>query len=193
MRPIVLFAVFALVAALLHPSAAARTPASFAAIAFHNAVGSFCNHTVYSDLCVKTIVENAPTFKPLNQDTVLAILMSAVDSKAHEAKAFLLGLTKQHTLNSQTRELLRECVETYSNAIGNLADARRAIQARDTGARDALINSMIPNFESCDDGFTEFYLKSPMTAWTNVLKNMVDNCLAIVRMHSPYGPGFHLN
>lgn len=172
MRPVFILSLV-LALALLHPSASA------AAANVENSLRFFCSHTSYFDLCVRSIKQTAPRLKILNRNTILAILMHAVDAKAREGKAFALNLAKQSRFDAKTLELLRDCADAYDTALGNLVDAAKAIKAGDADTRDSMMSSMISNFGSCEDEFDEFTIKSPMADRTKTLKNMVDNCLAI--------------
>ncbi|KAH0462519.1 hypothetical protein IEQ34_010094 [Dendrobium chrysotoxum] len=176
MRVVIVLA-FILTLALSHPSATA--------INLDNSLKFFCSHTDYSGLCIKSIKETAPRLKRANINIILAILMHAIDVRAREVRAFTLRLTKQSHSNARTLELLHDCVDAYDTALENLASATQAIKAGDIGTRDSMLSSMISNFDSCEDGFNEFAIKSPLTNRATILKNMVDNCLAIGEMSRP--------
>ncbi|KAL0919329.1 hypothetical protein M5K25_011417 [Dendrobium thyrsiflorum] len=175
MRVVIVLAFILTLAA--HPSATAITS--------DNSLKFFCSHTDYSALCIKSIRETAPRLKRANINIILAILIHAIDVRAREAKAFTLRLTKQSHSNARTLELLHDCVDAYDTALENLVSATKAIKAGDIDTRDSMLSSMISNFDSCEDGFNEFAIKSPLTNWTTILKNMVDNCLAIGEINRP--------
>ncbi|KAI0496305.1 hypothetical protein KFK09_012425 [Dendrobium nobile] len=177
MRVFIVLAVVLTLAALSHPSATA--------VNSNNSLKFFCSHTDYSGLCIKSIKEIAPRLKRANINIVLAILLHSIDVRARQGKAFTLWLTKQSRSSAKTLELLHDCVDAYDTALDNLASATKAIKAGDIDTRDAMLSSMISNFDSCEDGFNEFAIKSPLTDRTTVLKNMVDNCLAIGELSRP--------
>ncbi|XP_020594341.1 pectinesterase inhibitor 12 [Phalaenopsis equestris] len=176
MRPIFVVSLI-LILSLLHPPTTSAN--------FETSLKFFCSRTSYFNLCVRSIKETAPRLRRLNVNTVLAVLMRAADVKAREGKSFALKLAKHSRYNARTRELLRDCADFYDTALGNLAAAGRAIRSGDAGTRDAMMSSAISNLGTCEDGFSEFFIKSPLADRTRVLKYMVDNCLAIAGMRRP--------
>ncbi|PKA48197.1 Pectinesterase 2 [Apostasia shenzhenica] len=168
------------------PSSALKTSAKFSINGGLEALlKSFCKHTDYFDLCMSSIRKAAPQLRSFNTASIAAALMKAVDAKAHEAVAFAKKLANDPHFTGRTRELLHDCIDTYSDALDNLKSAGDAIRARDNGTRDSMLSAMISNFGTCEDGFQELSLKSPTAEWTETLQHMVDNVLAIVNKGRP--------
>ncbi|PKA62992.1 Pectinesterase inhibitor 1 [Apostasia shenzhenica] len=139
-------------------------------------------HTDFPDLCISSIKESSPDLRAANNATVLSALTKAVGFKAREARAYALQLTKDATYDPKTTDLLRDCIDTYDDALDNLDAANEAIAAGDAGTRDTMLSAMISDFGTCEDGFQEFTLKSPMADYSQTLQNMTDNCLAIANI-----------
>ncbi|KAG0472085.1 hypothetical protein HPP92_016631 [Vanilla planifolia] len=98
---------------------------------------------------------------------------------------FAQRLSADPATGAKIRDLLRNCIDTYDDALDNLEAANEAVRAGDAGTRDAMLSAMISNFGTCEDGFQEFTVKSPMAHWSQTLQNMTDNCLAIFNMDRP--------
>ncbi|KAI0518613.1 hypothetical protein KFK09_006049 [Dendrobium nobile] len=143
----------------------------------------FCNHTDFSDLCLKSLNNSSAVLKSPTNSTVLAALMKAVDVKTHDARSFAQNLSADPHFDAKTRELLHDCIDVYDDALDNLEAAKEAIRVGDIGTRDSMLSAMISNFGTCEDGFAEFSIKSPVEDWSETLQSMTDNCLAIINMN----------
>ncbi|KAG0448990.1 hypothetical protein HPP92_027565 [Vanilla planifolia] len=163
------------------PPTPSPPPPSAPAKGLDDALKSFCSHTDFSDLCLDSI----KGLKRADKAAVLSALMRAVDAKAHEARSFAQRLSADPATGAKIRDLLRDCIDTYDDALDNLEAANEAVRAGDAGTRDAMLSAMISNFGTCEDGFQEFTVKSPMAQWSQTLQNMTDNCLAIFNMDRP--------
>ncbi|KAK8918263.1 hypothetical protein KSP39_PZI021096 [Platanthera zijinensis] len=144
-------------------------------------------HTHFAQLCLKSIHEAEPALPTVNTATVLAALIKAVDAKTREARAVAQNLAAGSGFNARTVELLRDCIDFYGEALDHLESAKEAVRAGDPGTRDAMLSAMISDFSTCDEGFEEFGVKSPLAVWCQTLRNMTDNCLAIASLARPQG------
>ncbi|KAH0465099.1 hypothetical protein IEQ34_005202 [Dendrobium chrysotoxum] len=167
---------------LPHPSPPTPTPTPSLPYISH-LIEFFCNHTDFSDLCLKSLINSSTVLKSPTNSTVLAALMKAVDVKTHDARSFAQNLSADPHFDAKTRELLHDCIDVYDDALDNLEAAKEAISVGDIGTRDSMLSAMISNFGTCEDGFAEFSIKSPLEDWSETLQSMTDNCLAIINMN----------
>ncbi|KAK8953313.1 hypothetical protein KSP40_PGU015683 [Platanthera guangdongensis] len=176
---LLLLLLLALSSSLLHPAASTTS--------HENLLKFFCKHTNFAQLCLKSIHEAEPALPTVNTATVLAALIKAADAKTREARAVAQNLAAGSGFNARTVELLRDCIDFYGEALDHLESAKEAVRAGDPGTRDAMLSAMISDFSTCDEGFEEFGVKSPLAVWCQTLRNMTDNCLAIASLARPQG------
>ncbi|GER25640.1 plant invertase/pectin methylesterase inhibitor [Striga asiatica] len=77
---------------------------------------------------------------------------------------------------------VRDCRDSYDDAVYNFESAIEAFPRRDTGTMKSMLSAVITNVGDCNDELAQLGDESPFTSVAEKLTNMTSNCLAIVSL-----------
>ncbi|CAA0829393.1 Plant invertase/pectin methylesterase inhibitor superfamily protein [Striga hermonthica] len=141
-------------------------------------VKDICDSTDHPELCLATVV---PCLHGGDYDvpTVVEVSIRAGLALAR------IGLSLSKNAPGSPHEMgsvLRDCRDSYDDAVYNFESAIDAFPRRDTGTMKSMLSAVITNVGDCNDGLAPFRDESPFTSVAEKLTNMTSNCLAIVSL-----------
>ncbi|WOL16429.1 vegetative cell wall protein gp1-like [Canna indica] len=161
------------------PSVPQRPPAS---IGNHDALAQLCRHTDYADICVSSMEPFLAGAGAVDPAKLLILEMKAMRVKVQEALTKAGALANKPGMDSRSASYLQVCSDVYDDALDSLDAAEKALQVKDKGTLDSMLSGLITDFVTCEDGFDEADLASPMEADDGLLKKLGSNCLAFAEL-----------
>ncbi|WOL03261.1 vegetative cell wall protein gp1-like [Canna indica] len=145
-----------------------------------SAVDGMCKETDYPEECLSSIVSLLPSVSGNMDATVLLKLqMDACRSKLNLAKKQLEALLQKPAVNARVSSSLQVCSDNYDDAFDNLDAAASAIGEKDKGRLNSMLSALLDDFGTCEDGFTEIDVSSPLQGADSLLSKVGSNLLAI--------------
>ncbi|VVA90884.1 unnamed protein product [Arabis nemorensis] len=127
---------------------------------------NLCSHTAYPSLCrpfVKRITNprraTHRTIQALEAKTKLALVEAAKYKNGNQA--------------------ITTCYETLSDAVYNLASARKSIRKRDVMAMNTYLTAVVSDYGACVDGFIETRQVNTVQNVAVDLRKISSNCLTL--------------
>lgn len=134
-----------------------------------------CEATDYPDVCLATLGRfNGPSDIP-------SVLSIAIQAGLDFAKASFDNadrLSTQPGMPQDQAMSLNDCKDSYDDIVYNFQNAHDALPAKDVGTMNTMLSAAITNVGDCMDGFDGMY--SPVATFSDKLKKMASNCLAII-------------
>ncbi|KAJ7980386.1 pectinesterase inhibitor-like [Quillaja saponaria] len=141
-----------------------------------------CDTTDYPDICLNTISPLVP-----GKTDALSVLHVAIKAAVEHVKLAQTAATKLSTLtttadtrSSSSASGIKECKDTYNDALDNFQSAMDAIQRHDIGTINTMLSAAVTDFSQCEDAFQG--LNSPLLDIDDKLHKMTSNCLAIASL-----------
>ncbi|XP_073013097.1 pectinesterase inhibitor 12-like [Typha latifolia] len=98
------------------------------------------------------------------------------------AKSEVRKILKAETMNHYVKSCLETCRNLYSDCISTLADSIKAIKSGRYEDAKIWISSAVDAPGTCEDGFKEGSLKSPLTKDNGALFNLTAIALAVTSL-----------
>lgn len=134
-----------------------------------------CDATDYPDVCLATLGRyNGPSDIP----AVLGIAIQAGLDFAKASLAMADRLTTQSGMPPDQVSSLTDCKDSYDDVSYNFQNANDALPGKDVGTMNTMLSAAITNVGDCMDGFEG--MESPVATFSDKLKKMASNCLAII-------------
>ncbi|CAN7040252.1 unnamed protein product [Brassica oleracea var. botrytis] len=127
---------------------------------------NLCSHTAYPSLC-QPLVKRVTNPRRATHQTIQAL----------EAKT-KLALTEAARYKSGNQEITT-CYETFTDALYNLANARKSIRKRNVMAMNTFLTASVSDFGVCVEGFID---KGQVNTVQNAavdLRKIGTNCLML--------------
>lgn len=146
-----------------------------------------CNRCASSDpnvnytLCV-TSLESVLQASQSDLEGLAIISVRLAKSNMTQAKSKVKNLLKAESLDPYVESCLETCRELYSNSIADLKDSVKAIKSSRYNDANILISSAVDVPRTCEDGFDEGGLQSPLSKENDELFGLVVIALAITSL-----------
>ncbi|XP_074576291.1 uncharacterized protein LOC141832812 [Curcuma longa] len=149
------------------------------------AVAAFCKKTDYPEECQSSaqkflpVVAEAKAAAFVDAVEFLKVQMAACRAKAVAAQSEVAAMLKQPGTTPMVASTLQVCDDSYSDAFDNLDATEKAVEARDKGTINSMLSALVDDFSTCEDGFAEMQIASPLAVFDGALSKLASNCLAI--------------
>ncbi|XP_020114879.1 putative invertase inhibitor [Ananas comosus] len=146
-----------------------------------------CNRCASSDpnvnytLCVASL-ESVPKARQSDLQGLAVVAVRLAKSNMTRAKSKAKNLLKAKSLDPYMESCLETCRELYSNSIADLEDSVKAIKSSRYGDANILISSAVDVPRTCEDGFDEEGLQSPLSEENDELFGLTVIALAITSL-----------
>ncbi|XP_050219128.1 pectinesterase inhibitor [Mercurialis annua] len=137
-----------------------------------------CDKTDYPSLCMTTLT---PFFK--GKTDIISVLQMSINAAIQQTKSAISvaqKLVKAPGTPGEDVSNLKECIETYTDALDNFNNAKEAIPEKDTGTINTMLSAAIADYETCNDEFGGS--GSPIGKYGEKLTDMTSNCLVFAAM-----------
>ncbi|KAK7303686.1 hypothetical protein RJT34_14599 [Clitoria ternatea] len=142
-------------------------------------VRQICSHTDYPDICVSTV---PPFISHKDHFDVMKVLEASIMACSTQTK-FALNMVEKHVGSSARIEaVLADCKEEYNAALVNLGRAMDAIPTRDLGTVTVMLSAVMADVSTCENGFEELKLGSPLANHEGIVTITASNCLSIASL-----------
>jgi len=82
----------------------------------------------------------------------------------------------------QVASIVRDCKDSYDEAMSNFEKAMNALPERDFGTVNIMLSAVITDMGDCEDGLSSTRSIFPISDYAEKLTNMTSNCLAIASL-----------
>jgi pectinesterase inhibitor-like protein len=144
-------------------------------------VQAMCAKSNDPKFCQTSIAKQPPLpgGKKLDGAGVLQLAMNAVRAKAVEAKKVATALAVDPKTPKLAVGGLTDCADEYDDIPYTLDNAEKAIAAGDKGTTITMLSTCRTDVDTCEQGFEDFGMKSPMAKQDAELAKLSSNCLVI--------------
>ncbi|KAJ7977674.1 pectinesterase inhibitor-like [Quillaja saponaria] len=141
-----------------------------------------CGVTEDPALCANSIL---PHLKGLVEPAnVLKTEIEACVEEAKKAMAIIEKMGSEQSLSAPMSSAIDSCKETYTDLFDSLKSAKEAIFAHDIGTLTVMLSAVISDITTCDDGFVEMELPSPLEKLEvrTKVEKLAGNCLDMAKL-----------
>lgn len=114
-------------------------------------------------------------------ETLGSVTLKLVTKKLTDTKSYIEDL-KNDDPEPNLNACLSDCLELYSNTIGDLEDAEEDYQSRKYREASEETDEVLTSLTNCEDGFKEKGLRSPLTERSNHAFQLSAIAINILRM-----------
>ncbi|WOH13066.1 hypothetical protein DCAR_0832575 [Daucus carota subsp. sativus] len=140
------------------------------------ALQKICGGTDYPDVCSSTL---GPVAGPASDvSAVLGVAIKAGSDFAKTAVDAAGKLASRPGLPPDDASPIKDCKDSYDDAVYNFQNAADALTKKDVGTMNTMLSAALTDVGDCQDAFEG--QSSPLAAFSDTLKKMASNCLAIV-------------
>jgi len=82
----------------------------------------------------------------------------------------------------QVASIVRDCKDSYDEAMSNFEKAMNALPEGDFGTVNIMLSAVITDIGDCEDGLSGTGSTFPISDYAEKLTNMTSNCLAIASL-----------
>ncbi|KAE9609953.1 hypothetical protein Lal_00006154 [Lupinus albus] len=100
---------------------------------------------------------------------------SKILSYVHELKS------SDESKKSDISSAFNDCDEEYTEAIENLKEAATTLDKGDYNKVNMLVSTAMTNGDTCENGFTDMEITSPLTKQNSYFSELCSNVLAITK------------
>ncbi|GAB4838092.1 hypothetical protein Ancab_027623 [Ancistrocladus abbreviatus] len=175
---------FFLLAFLLFPSFTTIALASSKVDLIHNTcnVSSSTDPNIQFSFCVHAL-QAAPASHCANLTQLGTITLRLAQDNASDTRCYIKQMLKRNmSLNPRVRAALKDCLELYSDSMQTLKEAKRDYRAQRLADANIKVSSVIDASDTCEDGFKEVGVASPLTMRNNFTFQLSSMALSIMNM-----------
>ncbi|XP_072980145.1 putative invertase inhibitor [Typha angustifolia] len=132
-------------------------------------------------LCVASLA-SVPKSGQINLKKLAIASVEIAKANMTRAKSEVRKILKDETMNRYVKSCLETCRNLYSDCISTLADSIKAIKSGRYEDAKIWISSAVDAPGTCEDGFKEGSLKSPLTKDNGALFNLTAIALAVTSL-----------
>ncbi|MQL94855.1 hypothetical protein Taro_027527 [Colocasia esculenta] len=130
------------------------------------------------DFCVSSL-KAAPGSATADNQGLAVIAGTLTANQAKSIKSKVDSLLKSAT-DAKVRECLSTCQEAFDDAISDAEDGTTAAKEKQLEDAKAKFSAVIDAPSTCEDGFKEFHLQSPLTQDGDTLEELAAIALSII-------------
>ncbi|XP_077240377.1 putative invertase inhibitor [Tasmannia lanceolata] len=147
-------------------------------------ISQTCNKTFHFDLCVSSL-ESDPNSLKTDVKGLAEISINLSIIQATEAISQLRTLIMNNSNDAYTDGCLKDCLDDYIDAVGNLRECNKAFSEGSYGTVNTLVTAAMSDSGACEDGFQEKpgYV-SPLIGRSDFFNKLCSNSLSITNLLS---------
>ncbi|KAG2283117.1 hypothetical protein Bca4012_051793 [Brassica carinata] len=134
------------------------------------------------DLCVQSFEQDPQSKIATSLSGLVLASTNNAASKTINVKGIVETILKSKKYAPGTESALRTCVELYDDANDSLKEALTNIKSGDYRSANVHLSAALDEPGTCEDGFKEKHVKSPVTNENNVLFQKILIPLAFTNM-----------
>ncbi|OIW00198.1 hypothetical protein TanjilG_29188 [Lupinus angustifolius] len=141
-----------------------------------------CKNTLHSQTCISSLtsVPGSNTADPKGLAKIAINVTLAEGSKilayVHELKS------SDESKKSDISSVLNDCDEEYTEAMENLKESATALDKGDYKKVNMLLSTAMTNGNTCEEGFKDLEITSPLTKRNSYFSELCSNVLAITKL-----------
>ncbi|KAH7683661.1 Pectinesterase protein [Dioscorea alata] len=149
-------------------------------------ISKTCNQTSYSDVCMATfLISNYTTSSSSSSHNTTIhdlafISINATASYAANTSAIIAAILNGSTDFSD--QCLSDCLEQYGDAVDELQESMVALESCDYETVNVKVSAAMTNSGTCEGGFQDEGVSSPLTERNELFFKLCSNSLAIVKL-----------
>ena len=134
--------------------------------------------------CLNTLQADRRAHYAGNLTELGLVSVKLVRRNVSETRVHIEKLLKKKNLDSYVKVCLNDCLEVYSDAISTLREAIRDYRAGRYEDSNIKVSSVLDDASTCEDGFGEKGVVSPLTKRNNNVSRLSAIALSIINMLS---------
>lgn len=119
-----------------------------------NLITSACDHTLYKELCRKTLESDPASRAATNFEGLDKVALKHATSAATQIRSKVTNLLNGSS-SKAVKGALKDCNENYQGAIEKLTDSSSALASKGYNDANTWVTSAMSAAESCDEGIEE--------------------------------------
>ncbi|XP_074284421.1 putative invertase inhibitor [Silene latifolia] len=153
----------------------------------NNLINQTCKNSSMNDpninynFCIKAF-HSSPSSRDANLTRLGLISINLVKHNSSNTTSFIKTLIGNHVLDSITKKGLKDCLELYSNSVSTLFEAARDFRAKRLDDANVKVSSVMDDCSTCEDGFDDIGVFSPLTKQNNDTFQLSAIALSIIDM-----------
>ncbi|KAB2614555.1 invertase inhibitor [Pyrus ussuriensis x Pyrus communis] len=162
---------------------------SFNAITAKNLIPETCKKFAQYDpnlsynFCV-TSLQAAPKSQRTDLHKLGIISIKLIRNNVTDTRHYIKHLLKNKKLDPYVRACLSDCLELYSDAIPTIKKALMNYKSKKYNAANIEVSSVIDATITCEDGFKQGRLVSPLTKRNNYTFQLSIIALSFINLHN---------
>ncbi|KAL9224189.1 hypothetical protein vseg_000251 [Gypsophila vaccaria] len=152
-----------------------------------NLINQTCHSTSKNDpninykLCVYAL-QSAPASQCANLTRLGLISITLTKHNVTDTRCLIKRLLANKKVDNNTRHGLVDCLELYSDSMTTLSEAMRDYRARRYVDANVKVSSVVDAASTCEDGFQDLEVASPLTKQNNQTFQLSTIALSIMNM-----------
>ncbi|KAL4636858.1 hypothetical protein ACB092_03G038200 [Castanea dentata] len=143
-----------------------------------NLIDQACGYTSYKSLCQSTLQSDSEAKSAKDLQTIAKVALKYTAAKAQAVNAEvtkLQGSAKDEGL----KEALTDCAENYGDAIDQIQSSTTALGSKKYNDVKTWVSAAMNDAASCEQGFQDQSVKSPIASLSTAFTQLSSNVLAI--------------
>lgn len=141
-------------------------------------ISKTCNQTSYSDVCMATFLISNYTNTTIHDLAFISI--NATAAYAANTSAVIAAIRNGSADFSE--QCLSDCLEQYGDAVDELHESMVALGNCDYETVNVKVSAAMTNSDTCEGGFQDEGVSSPLTERNELFFKLCSNSLAIVKL-----------
>ncbi|CAA3012114.1 pectinesterase 3 [Olea europaea subsp. europaea] len=143
-------------------------------------VKKICESTDHPSLCLGTV---APLLDgKFDSFSILKVSIKACSELTKIALSMAKKFSNMPGVPPQVASIVRDCNDSYDEAMSNFEKALNALPERDMGTVNVMLSAVITDIGDCEDALFSTGSNFPISDYAEKLTNMTSNCLAIASL-----------
>ncbi|KAL0006093.1 hypothetical protein SO802_013654 [Lithocarpus litseifolius] len=143
-----------------------------------NLIDQACGYTSYKALCLSTLQSDSEAKKAKDLLTIAKVALKYTGKKAQDINKEIKKL--QGSANDEgLKQALTDCAENYGDAIDQIQSSTTALASKKYNDVKTWVSAAMNDADSCEQGFEDQSVKSPIASSSTTFTQLSSNVLAI--------------
>ena len=143
-----------------------------------NLIDQACGYTSYQSLCISTLQSDSEAKSAKDLLTIAKVALKHTGNKAGEINGEITRL-QGSAKDEGLKQALSDCTENYGDAIDQIQDSTAALGKKKYSDVNTWVSAAMNDADSCEQGFQDQSVKSPISASSTTFNQLSSNVLAI--------------
>ena len=143
-----------------------------------NLIAQACGYTSYKPLCLSTLQSDSEAKSAKDLLTIAKVALKHAGTKAQAVNAEVKKQQGSAT-DEGLKQALSDCAENYGDAIDQIQSSTTALGSKKYNDVNTWVSAAMNDADSCNQGFQDQSVKSPMSTSNTKFTQLSSNVLAI--------------